>query len=178
MPENETLYPDTQSVNRWRPLRDRIAGGESPDVLFPEFQEEFYRSLRKVFDQWKRHGVNPGQVFAAALNDPVRLRKLVQQTWNDEHAILLRDCIDGEEPSNLEEVIRSFLNSKWEIVRDQLQVDCREDGVPGTFLNSVNRMIDKLTRELIDNPSRMPCRRGLSWVAPARSLAYAQGAIR
>jgi hypothetical protein len=158
MPENETLTPNTPNASRWQPLRDRLAGGESPDAIFPDLQDQFYRALKHVFEQWKDRGVDPQQLFEAALNKPAMLRDLVSRMRNDEFAKLLQDGIAGESNQNLEGVIRSFLYGVWEDVRGLLQLDCREDGVPVTFFNSVDQMLERLIRSLLKDPSRIPRR--------------------
>lgn len=52
MPENETLFRDARSANRWRPLCDRMDGGQAPTEAFPEIQNQFYASLQRVWRQW------------------------------------------------------------------------------------------------------------------------------
>jgi hypothetical protein len=158
MPENETLSPDARTASRWQPLRDRVAGGESPDQIFPDLQEQFYRSLRRVFKQWKARGVDPKQLLEAAVTGPAALNDLVARARNDEFARLLQDAIAGEKNPNLEVVVRSFLDSVWEQVRGQLQVDCREDGVSDTFLSRVGQMLERLVMGLLKDPSRVPRR--------------------
>jgi hypothetical protein len=158
MPENETLSPEARTASRWQPLRDRVAGGESPDQIFPDLQEQFYRSLRRVFKQWKARGVDPKQLLEAAVAGPAALNDLVARTRNDEFARSLQDAIAGEKDRNLEVVIRSFLDSVWEQVRSQLRLDCREDGVPDSFLGRVDQMLERLVRGLLKDPSRVPRR--------------------
>lgn len=77
---------------------------------------------------------------------------------NDDFARLLQDCVAGQIYSSLDEVIRTFLFAFWELVRSQLQIDCREDGVPDTFTRSVEQMLERLVRGLLKNPSRIPKR--------------------
>ncbi len=150
MPENETLLPDARTASRWQPLRDRVACGESPDEIFPDFQDQFYLALRRVFSQWKARRVDPKQLFEAALeDDSAVLRDLVNRTGNGEYAQLLQGGAAGEPNPSLEVVIRSFLDFAWEHVRGYLQIDCREGGVPDNFLKRVEEML-----ELFRNPRR------------------------
>jgi hypothetical protein len=159
MPENETLFPDARAASRWQPLRERMAKGESPNEIFPDFEEKFYAALRRVFKQWLKRGVDPKQMFEAAMdNDRSVLRDLMNRVWNDDYARLLQDATSGEESLNLEAVLRLFLNSVWDYVRDHLQIDCREGGVPDAFLKRVDQMLDRLIRGLLQNPSRVPRR--------------------
>lgn len=157
MPENEVLFPDARCANRWHPLRERF-GRESADEIFPDFQEQFYLALRRIFARWKARGIDPKQLFEAALHGSVQLRDLVNRIRNDQYARLLQDSIAGEQNPNLEVVLRSFLRSVWDNVRDQLQIDCLEGGVPDTFLSRVDQMLERLTRGLLKDPSRIPRR--------------------
>jgi hypothetical protein len=159
MPENETLFPDARTASRWQALKERIAGGESPNEIFPDFEEKFYAALRRVFKQWVKRGVDPKQLFEAALDgDRSIVRDLVNQVGNDDYARLLLDATSGKENLNLEEVLRLFLNSTWDYIRDHLQIDCREGGVPDAFLKRVDQMLDRLIRGLLKNPSRVAAR--------------------
>jgi len=158
MPENETLFPDARTASRWQPLRDRIARGESPDAVFPDLQEQFHRALKRVFKLWKDRGVDPKDLFEAAQNDPAVLRDLIGQTWNDEFARLLQDATAGETSPDLEGVLRCFLDSVWEQIRGHLQIDCLDGGVPDSFLNRIDQMLERMIRSLLKNPSRPPRR--------------------
>jgi len=157
MPENETLFPDARTASRWQPLKERIAGGESPNEIFSDFEDNFYAALRRVFKQWAKRGVNPKQMFEAALNeDRSVLRDLVNQVWNHDYARLLQYATSGEKSLHLDTVLRLFLNSAWDRIRDLLQIDCREGGVSDAFLKRVDQMLDCLRRGLLKNPSRVP----------------------
>jgi hypothetical protein len=159
MPENETLFPDVRTASRWQPLRDRIANGESPDQIFLDIQKQLYLALRSAFARWMKRGIDPKKLFEAALDDDRSvLCDLVNRVWNDEYARLLQDATSGEESLNLEAVLRLFLNSVWDCVRDHLQIDCREGGVPDAFPKRVDQMLDRLIRGLLENPSRVPRR--------------------
>jgi hypothetical protein len=159
MPENETLFPDARTASRWQPLKERIAGGESPNQIFPDFEDEFYSALRRVFKEWAKHGVNPKEMFEAALNkDCSVLRDLVNQVWNHDYARLLQNATSANECPDLESVLRLFINSAWDRVRDLLQIDCREGGIPDAFLKRVDQMLGHLVRGLLGNPSRIPPR--------------------
>lgn len=157
MLENEFLYPDRRTVNRWHPLAERLGCGETPDSIFPVLQRQFYLALRNVFKQWKNRGTGPKELFESATADDRHLmRDLVRRTRNDDFAQLLEHAIDGEISPDLETVIRSFLTSVWENVRDHLQLDRSENDVPEAFLERVNQMLDRLTRDLHKDPSRVP----------------------
>ncbi len=68
MPENETLVFDARVASRWRPIGERLDKGESPTELFLEMQNQFYTSLQRAWKQWRGRGVDPDQLFDAALN--------------------------------------------------------------------------------------------------------------
>jgi hypothetical protein len=78
MPENETLNPDKRTASRWRPLKDRLDHGESPNDIFPDLENEFDASLQKVWKQWRGRGVDPAALFDAAVNNPEVLHDLVR----------------------------------------------------------------------------------------------------
>lgn len=158
MAENETLYQETGNASRWCPLRDRLAEGEALSAMLPDLEKDLYLALRRVWKGWKQRGVEPEQLLNAAVNDPLGLRELVKRTGNDDFAQLLKDCVAGESNPDREMVVRSFLNSFWDHVRDHLQLDCREDGVPASFLDGVDQILDRMTRGLLKNPSRIPPR--------------------
>jgi hypothetical protein len=159
MPENETLFPDARTASRWQPLRERIERGESPEQIFLDYQDQFYRMLKSVFKQWKDQGVEPEQLFEAALDgDPTVLTDFVNRTGNNEFARLLQDAISGKTDLDRAAVIRLFLNSACDYARDYVRVDCHEDGVTDAFLKGVNKMLDRLICGLRKNPSRVPNR--------------------
>lgn len=91
MPENETLYQETSNASRWCPLRARLSGGESPQAILPDLEENLYLALRRAFKRWKQRGVKPEQLFDAAVNDPSALRELVNRTGNDDFGVRLRE---------------------------------------------------------------------------------------
>ena len=159
MPEHEILYPGLRSASRWRPLKDRFARGESPDAIFPDIQDKFYKQLQQVFKRWNENGVNHSELFNAGPDAPAKLRELVNRIGNDGFAqLLLQNCTAGEPPRDLEAVIRSFLEAVWDADRDHLQIDRLEEGVPESFQNSIMQMLERLTRRLLKDPSRIPRR--------------------
>jgi hypothetical protein len=158
MPENETLFLETGNASRWCPLKARVAAGEALNAILPTLADEIYLALRWAVRWWKRRGVLPEQLFAAAVNDPTTLRALVNRTGNEDCAQLLQDCTAGEVNPDRETVLRSFLDSFWEHVRGHLQLDCREGGVPPSFLDDVGQILDRIARGLLRNPSRIPPR--------------------
>ncbi len=64
-------------------------GGQTPVELFSEIQDNFYASCQKAWKQWKTLGIDPGELFAAALNDMKALRNLIKKAANDRNAQLL-----------------------------------------------------------------------------------------
>ena len=156
MPENETLFPNCQTASRWNPLRDRIEGGEPLDELFPDLHRQFYKALQRAFEQCKKRGVDHKQLFEAAMNNRDLLHDLVEQTGYHDYAQLLQNVTFVEPNSELEGVIRGYLDSVWENVRGLLQIDCRDGGVPNSFWCSVDQMLERLRRSLLENPSNMP----------------------
>jgi hypothetical protein len=158
MPENETLFHDTRSANRWGPVSERMDSGQAPSEAFPEIQDQFFSSLQRVWRQWNDCGVDPAQLLNAALNDPEALVKLVRQARSDSYAQLLRDVSAGLQDATLEELIPAFLHAAWEAVRDHLQLDRREETLSPEFTNQVEGMLDRMLRGLLNNPSRFPSR--------------------
>ena len=156
MPENETLFPDARTASRWQPLRERLSRRESPREIFPDIRKQFYLALRSTFKRWEKRGVKPSQLFEAAQNGnmPV-LHNLANQAGSD-CARLLRDAISGETNPDRETVIRLFLNSCLDNVRDQLQIDLCGDGIPDAFLKFADQMLAQLTGGLLKDSSRIP----------------------
>jgi hypothetical protein len=155
MPENETLS-ETRNATRWKSLRERFADGESPRMVFPDFQNEFYRALKSLYAQLKRNGVDPKAMFEA-VGDPARLQQLARQARYCDFARILLD-ISAEGKSDLKIVIPSFVDSMWEQVRSRLRLDCLENSPSQDFLNRVEKMLDKVTESLLNDPSKAPRR--------------------
>lgn len=158
MPENELLDSEARAETRWRPLRDRLERGDTPDGLFPDVQQQFYQGLRCTFTRWRGRGVDPGHLFAAAVAGPAELRRLVRATWNDRHARQLQDAVAGLPCPDLGAVIRAFLDSLWEEARWFLQLDCLKGDVPESFLQDVEQMLGRLAHDLLKDPTRVPRR--------------------
>ena len=158
MPENETLVGDTGGASRWRPVSERMDGGQAPADLFPEIQNQFYTSLQKVWRQWREGGIDPAQLFDAALNDPQALRDLIKKLSFDRNAQLVRDVAAGSQDADMEQLIGDFLNAAWGDVETQLGLDRRYEAQSLEFIGQVQRMLSRITRCLINNPSRIPNR--------------------
>ncbi len=79
----------------------------------PGYRRHFYRSCRKVSKQWRARGIDPGQLFVAALNDPKALRDLIKQASNDKNAQLLRDVAAELQDADMKGLICGFLNAAW-----------------------------------------------------------------
>ena len=162
MPENETLLYDARSASRWRPVGERMDGGQAPVELFPIIQDNFYTSCQKVWKQWKALGIDPGQLFAAALNDPKAMRDLIKQASNDRNAQLLRDVAAELQDADMEGLICGFLNAAWDDVEGQLQINRRENARSMEFICQVQRMLNRIVSGLTSNPSRFPNRPSLN----------------
>ncbi len=158
MPENETLIYDARSATRWRPVAERMDGGQSPVELFPEIQDQFYTALQKVWKQWKERGVDPDELFQAALTNPEALRDFIKRMSFDLNARLLRDVAAGIEDSNMEVLIREFLQAAWDVVDGQLLLGIRDEDQSLEFNAQISRMLNRITKRLVDNPSRFPNR--------------------
>ncbi len=158
MPENETLLPDTRNASRWRPVGERMDEGQSPTDAFPVIQDQFYALLQNVWRQWRGRGVDPAQLFAAALHDPKAFQELLRQTGFDRNAQLLRDVATGLKDADMESLVRSFIDAAWESVQDQLQLDRREETLSPEFLSRIQGMLDCICRRLLANLSRFPSR--------------------
>ena len=126
MAENETLNPDVRTANRWYPLMARLDHGESPSDMFQDLEIEFYCSLRRVYKRWEDRGVDPAELFDAALNDPRALRDLIKKTRFCDYAKLLKDVVAVEPALNRDQLLGSWLNAVWESVRSLLQLDRHE----------------------------------------------------
>lgn len=158
MPENETLLADARSASRWRPVAKRMDEGQSPTEAFPEIRDHFYVLLRKVWRQWNDREVDPAKLFDAAVNDPKAFQELLKQTSSDRNVRLLRDVAVDLQDGNLDSLVRSFINAAWESVRDQLQLDRREDTLSYEFQCQIQDMVDGICRRLRGNLSRFPLR--------------------
>jgi hypothetical protein len=158
MPENETFLLDARSASRWRPVGERMDRGQPPAELFPEIQDNFFSSCKRVWRQWKARGIDPGQLFAAALNDPMALRDLIKQSSNDPNARLLRDVAAELQDADMERLIFGFLNAAWDEVEGQLQINRRENAQSLEFRGQIQRMLNRIVTSLISNPSRFPNR--------------------
>jgi len=133
-------------------------GGQTPTEAFPDIQIQFYACLRRVWRQWKGNGVDPGQLFEAAQDDPGRLTELIRQTHFDSYARLLRDVASGMQDATLEDLMRAFLDAAWDVARDELRLDCREEARSPEFMSRVEVMLERMLRGLLNNPSRSPSR--------------------
>ncbi len=162
MPENETLIHDGRTVSRWRPLRERLDGGLEPTEAFPAIQNEFYAWLQtrlsdlklqpqNVWRQWKGRGVDPADLFAAALNAPNLLGELIRQARFDRNARLLRDVAAGLQDADMEGLIGAFLDAAWDSAHGQLQLDCREDTLSPEFMNRIQGMLGRIRQSLLNN---------------------------
>src|SRR5436309_3500805 len=109
MPENETLLHNGRNASRWRPVSEHLDRGKSPTKLFPEIEHQFYTLLQKVWKRWKRHGVDPGQLFHAALTDPQAMRDLIKQMSFDQNARLLQEVAANIQDTDNKRLIRDFL---------------------------------------------------------------------
>lgn len=158
MPENETLVYDTRSASRWRPVAERIDGGQAPADLFPEIEKQFYTSLQKVWRQWRERGVDAAQLFDAALNDPNTLRDLIKKLSFDRNAQLVRDVAADGQDADLEHLIGDFLNAAWGDVETQLGLDRHYETQSLEFIGQIQRMLSRIVRCLSNNPSRIPNR--------------------
>lgn len=158
MPENETLLPDSRNASRWRPVGERMDEGQSPIEAFPVIHDQFYALLQSVWRQWKARGVDPADLLAAALNDSKAFGELLKQTAFDRNAQLLRDVAAGLRDSDMEGLVRSFIDAAWDSVQDQLQLDRREDSPSAEFASQVQDMLDGICRRLQGNLSRFPSR--------------------
>lgn len=158
MPENETLVHDGRTASRWRPLGERMDGGLAPTEAFPAIQDQFYAQLQNVWRQWRARGVDAAELFAAALNDPNRLRELIRQTCYDRNAQLIRDVAAGLQDADMESLVGAFLDAAWDSVQTQLQLDCREDTLSPEFMSQIQGMLDRIKQSLLNNLSRFPSR--------------------
>ena len=158
MPENETLSLDPRMGSRWIPMQQRIAKGESFEVFFRDFQEQFRLALKCVFKQWEVRGVNRKKMFEAALSDPSHFINLVKQTGHEEYARLLKDVSSNRVSSSSHKLTRSFLNAVFDRIRDIIQIDRYEDFEKNIFLNRADRWLDSLTSSLIEKSFRVPRR--------------------
>jgi hypothetical protein len=158
MPENETLVYDTRSASRWNPVRERMDGGQAPADLFPEIQHQFYAALQKVWRQWRERGVDAAQLFDAALIDRSALRGLIKKLSFDRNAQLVRDIAAGRQDADMEYLIGDFVNAAWEDVETRLGLDRRYESQSLEFTGQVQRMLSRIARCLINNPSRIPNR--------------------
>lgn len=158
MPENETLVFDTRVANRWRPISERLDGGEAPTELFPDIQSHFYTSLQKVWKQWRAKGVEPDRLFDATLNEPKALQDLIKTLSSDPNARLLHEVRAGRQSTDREQLIGDFLNATWEVVESQLGLDRRYEAQPLEFVGQVHRMLARIARGLANDLSRIPNR--------------------
>ena len=103
-------------------------------------------------------GLDPSRLFDTALNDPRALRDLIRQAANDQNAQLLRDVAAEIEDANMETLICKFLHAVWDDVEGQLQINRRENAMSIAFIGKVQRMLNRIARGLLNNPSRFPNR--------------------
>ena len=156
MPENETLVHDARNASRWRAICERMNGGLTPIDAFPDIQRQFYLSFRRAWRQWIDRGLDPGQLFEAALNDRGRLELMIRQANFDENARLLRDVAVGLQDRSLGDLIQAFLGAAWDNPRSQLRLDCLENSPPSGFNRLVDGMLKRMLRGLLKDPSRFP----------------------
>lgn len=158
MAENETLLYDARSASRWRPIGERIDGGELLADLFPIIQDQFYASLQKVWKQWKNRGVDPEQLFQSALTSPQAMRDFIKQMSFDRDARLLQDVAASIQHPNKERLIFGFLEAAWDGVETQLQLNRRDEALSLEFVAQVQRMLSRIATSLLNNLSRFPNR--------------------
>jgi hypothetical protein len=158
MPENETLLTDSRIASRWRPIAEHMDEGQSPTDAFPVIQDQFYTQLQRVWRQWQARGVDPAKLFDVALNDHKAFQELLKQTGSDQYARLLQDVAAVLQDADLNTLVRSFVDAAWDSVRDQLQLDRREDSLPHEFICQIQSMLGCICRRLLGNLSRFPSR--------------------
>jgi len=111
MPGNESLIYDAKTASRWQPLSERMDGGQMPDDMFGDIQDSFYLLCGKVWRRWKRFGVDPSQLFDAALNDPKNaLPDLIKRVSYDGSAQLLRDVAAELPEADMEELYEALVS--------------------------------------------------------------------
>jgi hypothetical protein len=158
MPENETPSSDGRSANRLRPICERMNRGESPVTQFPNIQDELYTRLQRAWRQWKACSVDPCELFAAATGNQERFDTLIRRTNNNAFAQLLRDVARSLDAPTISELVRAFLSAVWDIARDEMQIDCRDDGQSPEFVEQVDAMLERMARLLLGNLSNFPPR--------------------
>ena len=159
MPENETLRYNARNANGWRQIGERMDAGQSPTELFQLIRDEFYRTCQRVWRRWNELGIDPAQLFKAALTNPNALNGLIKQISNDSNARLLRDVAAELRDPNMERLIRSFLEAAWEEVEGpHLNLDGREEPKPLELVRQINLMFGRIVRALAKNQSRFPSR--------------------
>jgi len=178
MPENESLIYDAKTASRWQPLSDRMDGGQMPNDMFGDIQDSFYLLCGKVWRRWKRFGVDPSQLFDAALNDPKNaLPDLIKRVSYDGSAQLLRDVAAELPEADMEELMRRFFNAAWEDAEGQLQLNRRDEARSPEFIEQVNEMLNRIVTSLLNNPSRFPNRPSRNEPPPDLDLMLGQNLL-
>ena len=169
MPETELLTADAKIASGWKSIRRRLDQGGSPTQLFEGIQSTFYEVLKKVNSQWKKAGVNLGQIISAALEGPAELNELVKITKYHPFSQLIQEIISADPGLNREGLLKAFLEAIWDFARSELQIDIRDERVPDEFSKQVQRMLERLLRGC---PTTVP--REISEYASAASTGFTQ----
>lgn len=156
MPENETLTHDAGTASRWRPIAHRLDGGATPSELFAEIQTEFYRLFQRLWKQWKRRGVDPAQLFDAALNSGTDFRDILRRLANDSYARFLYEVARDTESADRERLIQEYVEEVWKNAEGELQLNRRDESRSLEFTAHVQRMLSRIIGSLIADPSRIP----------------------
>lgn len=156
MPETELLTSDSKTASSWDPICRRLNVGQSAHQQFEEIQRAFYQVLQRVWKQWKRSGVDAGQLIAAALDDPLALKELVSKSKNHPYARLLQEITLADPDLGREVLLREFLDASWNVARSKMQLDSRDEMNCGEFSNQIEKMLGRMLRALLKNPSKSP----------------------
>lgn len=156
MAENETLIHDERSASRWHPVGLMLDQGRSLVEVFPEMELGFYASLKRVWRRWREKGIEPRELFKAALNDPQALQRLIRQSGNDPNARLLSDVASALAFPDLKTLVREFLNRAWEDVEKQVQANRRQEDRPLEYVRLGQQLIARIIKRLQKNLSRFP----------------------
>lgn len=156
MAENETLIHEERSASRFHPVTLMLDQGRSLVEVFPEMERGLYAIFKHAWKRWRANGVEPRELFKAALNDPQALQRLIRQSGNDPNARLLADVASDLGFPDLKTLVKGFLNRVWEDVERQVQVNRRHDDRPLDYMLLSQKLIGRIMNKLQKNLSRFP----------------------
>jgi hypothetical protein len=154
--ENESLSIDGSIASRCTLLRNQIASEVCPSKRLAKIEDQFYLILRRACRKMANKGVSLESLLGTAFENPESLENLVQQTHYQDIAKILLDVVRSQGFLSFEQLVAEWLSAVWDSVRDELRLDLINHICDNSFNTQIQKMLNRLTRLIARNPSRIP----------------------